>query len=169
MRFLLIDRILAWSAGTSAVIRKNVSNSEDYFTDHFAGRPVMPGCLIIETCDQAARLLLSASEQFSRLPVLIAVHNAKLQHFVQPGDALDVSVTVSSRGAEMVEVRAVASVGSETVARIALQYGWESIASSPAAARACERMRDFHQVLTSDLATAAKQFAPGQSQEGGRA
>ncbi len=43
MRFLLVDRILRFDDGREAVVRKNVSNSEDYFADHFDGRPIMPG------------------------------------------------------------------------------------------------------------------------------
>jgi 3-hydroxyacyl-[acyl-carrier-protein] dehydratase len=55
MRFLLMDRILRLEEEREAVGRKNVSNSEDDFADHFEGRPIMPACLILEACDQAAR------------------------------------------------------------------------------------------------------------------
>ena len=73
MRFLLVDRILRLEEGREAVVRKNVSSSEDYFTDHFEGRPIMPGCLILEACDQAARLLLARSAGFRCLPGLVQV------------------------------------------------------------------------------------------------
>jgi len=169
MRFLLIDRVLRFAAGSEAVIRKNVSNSEDFFTDHFAGRPVMPGCLIIETCDQAARLLLGASDNFSRQPILTTVQNAKLQHFVQPGDCLEVRVNVVSHSADGAEIRALASVGDQHVARVGLHYGWEAADQNPEVARACARMRDFYRVLTTDLASVARTYGLDTPGEGGRA
>jgi 3-hydroxymyristoyl/3-hydroxydecanoyl-(acyl carrier protein) dehydratase len=55
MGFLLVERILRLGEEREAVVRKNVSNSEDDFADHFEGRPIMPACPILETCDQAAR------------------------------------------------------------------------------------------------------------------
>ena len=169
MRFLFIDRILRLEPGSEAVIRKNVSNSEDFFTDHFAGRPVMPGCLVLETCDQAARLLLGATVEFAALPSLTAVQNAKLQHFVQPGDCLDVRATLVSRTAAGAEVRTAASVGDQTIARVGLSYTFEPVDGNPEAARACARMRDFYRALTTDLASLAKTYGQDGHQEGGRA
>ena len=90
MRFLLVDRILRLEHGKEAVVLKNVSNSEDFFADHFPGRPVMPGCLILESCDQAARLLLASNSDFRRLPRLELVANGKFRYFVQPGDSLHI-------------------------------------------------------------------------------
>jgi 3-hydroxyacyl-[acyl-carrier-protein] dehydratase len=106
MRFLLVDRILRLAEGNEAVVRKNVTNSEDFFADHFAGRPIMPGCLVLETCDQAARLLLGKSGGFAVLPTLEAVANGKFQHFVQPGDSLEIHVVVVEQSREIAEVRA---------------------------------------------------------------
>ena len=150
MRFLLVDRILRLEAGREAVVRKNVSNSEDYFADHFEGRPIMPGCLILETCDQAARLLLAKSEDFARLPSLEQVVNAKMQHFVQPGDLLEVCVAVVRREADASEIRASASVEDRTVARASLQYRLIPASADVSTARACARLRAFYEVLAAD-------------------
>lgn len=160
MRFLLVDRILRLEEGKEVVIRKNVSNSEDFFTDHFANRPIMPGCLILETCDQAARLLLGKSADFRSLPSLEGLANGKLHHFVQPGDALEIRVVIIRQTGEAAEVQAVASVEGRTVARATLTYRLEATAADPEAARACERMREFHRVLTTDLLEAARDSQP---------
>jgi 3-hydroxyacyl-[acyl-carrier-protein] dehydratase len=150
MRFLLVDRILRLAPGTDAVIVKNVSNSEDFFTDHFSGRPIMPGCLILETCDQAARLLLAKSWDFCRLPVLETVENGKFQHFVQPGDSLHVHVVQVSQEDQAVHVRATVSVEERTVARVSLHYRLADAAHDPGTARTCARMREFYEILTTD-------------------
>lgn len=169
MRFLLVDRILRLEQGREAIVRKNVSNSEDFFADHFAGRPIMPGCLILETCDQAARLLLGKSSDFTLLPALEHVVNGKFQHFVQPGDSLQVHVVVISQTAGSAEVRASASVEERTVARASLIYRLVNAAGNPGAARACARMREFYEVLTTDpvsIALENRARAMGQGGEG---
>lgn len=150
MRFLLVDRILRLEQGKEGLILKNASNSEDFFADHFAARPIMPGCLILETCDQAARLLLGSSSGFTVLPVLEHVINAKFHHFVQPGDSLHVHVVVVSQTQESAEVRASASVEERTVARVSLTYRLVKSADDSRARRACVRMREFYEILTTD-------------------
>lgn len=150
MRFLLVDRILRLEEGKEAVIRKNVSSSEDYFADHFVGRPTMPGCLILETCDQAARLLLAKSSGFKILPTLDHVANGKFQHFVKPGDSLEVHVVVVSQTSGSAEVRVSASVEERTVARVSLTYRLADSAEDSAAARACARMQEFYEILSTD-------------------
>ncbi len=169
MRFLLVDRILRLESGREAVVRKNVSNSEDYFADHFEGRPIMPGCLILETCDQAARLLLAKSDDFARLPSLEQVVNAKMQHFVQPGDLLEVRVAVVRREADVSEVRASASVADRTVARASLHYRLIPASADTLTARACDRMRAFYDVLTTDAERLAGEARPPAARPGGGA
>jgi 3-hydroxyacyl-[acyl-carrier-protein] dehydratase len=155
MRFLFVDRIVRLEPGTEIVVRKNVSNSEDFFADHFEGRPIMPGCLVLETCDQAARLLLAASAEFAWLPSLMEIANAKMQHFVQPGDLLEVHVVLTRQAAGEAQLRASASVGERTVARVSLGYRLRPAAADTQTARACARLREFYEVLTTDLATLA--------------
>ncbi len=169
MRFLLVDRIVRLEAGREAIVRKNVSNSEDYFADHFEGRPIMPGCLILETCDQAARLLLAKSEDFARLPTLEQVVNAKLQHFVRPGDLLEVRVAVVRREADLSEVRASAAVADRTVARASLHYRLVPASTDTLTGRACARMRAFYGVLTADMERLAGDAWTPAAQPGGEA
>jgi len=169
MRFILVDRILRMEPGKEAIIRKNVSNSEDFFADHFAGRPIMPGCLILETCDQAARLLLGRSSDFTLLPALEHVVNGKFQHFVQPGDSLEVHVAVASQTAASAEVRASASVEERTVARASLIYRLVDSARDPGAARACARMREFYEILTTNPVSIALENRAQAVRQGGEA
>lgn len=156
MRFLLVDRLVRLDPGREVVVRKNVSNSEDFFSDHFAGRPVMPGCLLLESCDQAARLLLAAACDFTRLPALAGVTSAKFQHFVLPGDVLEIQAAVLAETADGAEVRASATVEGRRVAQAALAYRYHAAATEPAAARACARMREFYTLLCSDPLAAAR-------------
>ena len=55
--FLLIDRVISCTPGETITAIKNVSINEPFFQGHFAGRPVMPGVLIIEAMAQAGGIL----------------------------------------------------------------------------------------------------------------
>jgi 3-hydroxyacyl-[acyl-carrier-protein] dehydratase len=152
MRFLLVDRILRLEEGKDAVVRKNVANSEDFFADHFEGRPIMPGCLILETCDQAARLLLAKTVSFEFLPSLEQVANAKLERVVRPGDSVEVHVVLIRLTAEGADVRASAAEAGRPVAKASLRYRMIPATADAMAARACARLRGFYETLATDTA-----------------
>ena len=161
-----MDRILRLEEGREAVIRTNVSNSEDDVADHFEVRPIMPGCLIPEARDQAARLLLAKSAGFACLPSLEGVVTAKMQHFVRPGNLLDVQVTVLRHAADASEVRASASVGERTVARASLHYQLIPAFTDTLTARACVRMREFSEVLAADMERVATEWRSPVAESG---
>ena len=67
---------------------KNVSQSEDYFTDHFPDSPIMPGVLILEALAQAGGILVHLRGQKDKIAVLLSVNQAKFRQPVKPGDVL---------------------------------------------------------------------------------
>ena len=77
MRYLFIDKIKSIECNKSITAIKNVSLSEDVFTDHFMGYPVMPGALQIETVAQVATALLEVSSDFSFKAILSIVEKIK--------------------------------------------------------------------------------------------
>lgn len=46
--FLLVDRVIEYNPGVSAVAIKNVTINDNFFPGHFPERPIMPGVLMIE-------------------------------------------------------------------------------------------------------------------------
>ncbi|KAL9259159.1 3-hydroxyacyl-[acyl-carrier-protein] dehydratase FabZ-like protein [Drosera capensis] len=46
--FLLVDRVVEYNPGKSAVGIKNVTINDNFFPGHFPERPIMPGVLMIE-------------------------------------------------------------------------------------------------------------------------
>ena len=96
MRYLLIDKIKKIECNKHITAIKNVALSEDVFTDHFIGYPVMPGAMLIEAVAQASTALLEVSADFKVKALLTIVDKAKFRKLVRPGDRLLINVNIIS-------------------------------------------------------------------------
>lgn len=98
MRFVMIDKIIEWEVGKGAKGVKNISLSEDFFTDHFPKYPVMPGVLIIESLAQLSGLLLqeTCKEKFGKDidAIMSMVENMKFKTMARPGDTMNLEARV---------------------------------------------------------------------------
>lgn len=96
MRFLLIDRILEYEKGRSAVGIKDVTMSEDFLADHFPRFPVMPGVLQLEAVLQLASWLIFVTKDFSVKTKATEISGVKFSGFVRPGDKMIVRVDLTN-------------------------------------------------------------------------
>jgi len=88
--FLLIDKIIDFEPGKSAVGIKNVSANEIHFMGHFPQKHVMPGVLIIEALAQTGAVALLAKEQNKgKIALFAGIKNARFKRQVVPGDTLE--------------------------------------------------------------------------------
>ncbi|HEX4377932.1 MAG TPA: 3-hydroxyacyl-ACP dehydratase FabZ, partial [Steroidobacteraceae bacterium] len=90
--FLLVDRVLEYTAGKNIRALKNVTFNEPFFMGHFPGRPLMPGVIIIEALAQVAGLLafLTANaypDENTRF-YFVGIDKARFRKPVIPGDQL---------------------------------------------------------------------------------
>jgi 3-hydroxyacyl-[acyl-carrier-protein] dehydratase len=106
MRFLLVDRILEYHKGKSAVGSKDVTMSEDFLADHFPRFPVMPGVLQLEAISQLASWLTFVSTDFKMKGTLAEVGTIKYKDFVKPGDQMIIEVSFASMDSEGVTFKA---------------------------------------------------------------
>ena len=94
---LMIDRVKELEPGKRIVALKNVSANEPHFQGHFPVIPVMPGVMIIEAMAQTSAVLvvetLGVIDQ-ELLVYFMSIDSAKFRHVVQPGDQLELHVTV---------------------------------------------------------------------------
>src|SRR5213076_640698 len=94
MRWIWIDRFLAFESGKTARALKNLSLAEDYFADHFPGYPVMPAPLILEGLAQTGGILVGEANDFREKVVLAKVPYARFHRDALAGEQLVYDVTV---------------------------------------------------------------------------
>ncbi len=95
--FLLVDRVVAWTAGEKIKAIKNVSMNEPHFQGHFPEFPIMPGVLILEAMAQVGGVLAFLSEPDTtddKLVFFMGIDGAKFRRPVTPGDQLVIHMTV---------------------------------------------------------------------------
>lgn len=117
--FLLIDRVLDFTANERIRALKNVTVNEPFFQGHFPGGPVMPGVLIIEAMAQAGGVLAHASQEdqaAKALFYLVGVDEARFRRPVYPGDQLMLELEVDRVRRGMWRFDGTASVDGRAVA-----------------------------------------------------
>lgn len=60
--FLLVDRVIEYNPGVSAVAIKNVTINDNFFPGHFPERPIMPGVLMVEAMAQVGGIVMLTPE-----------------------------------------------------------------------------------------------------------
>jgi 3-hydroxyacyl-[acyl-carrier-protein] dehydratase len=111
MYFSLIDRIESLELSKRIVATKSLSLSEEYLKDHFPNFPVMPGVLMLEALTQASAWLIRVSENFAHsIVVLKEVGNVKYARFVQPGQTLTITASITKEDGALVKLKTEGSV-----------------------------------------------------------
>lgn len=99
MRFELVDRITSVTPGKALRAIKALSLAEEYLQDHFPGRPVMPGVIMVEAMVEACAWMVRIETDFApSVVVLKEVRKVVYGQFVRPGDILVVDVTLDKLG-----------------------------------------------------------------------
>lgn len=122
MRHYWVDRVPEIEVGVRAVGLKAVALSEDSFTDHFPGNPVLPGVHLIEGLAQTAGVLLHRTTNGERLAVMVSVDRARFLSFARPGDLLRLEVEIESLDETAARVKGTARAGERPVAAAHLTF-----------------------------------------------
>jgi len=97
--FQMIDTISALNSEDGKIEAvANVPLESTIFEGHFPEYPLLPGVLLIETMAQASGYLLLARMSFESMPFLVAVSEAKLRTFVEPGTELNIDARIEHDG-----------------------------------------------------------------------
>jgi len=114
-RWTTLDRVLSVEPGESGTAIRNVPNTLAIFDTHFPRFHVLPGVLILGSLGELARLVVEGSSD--RTWRLAGAGQVGFRHFVQPGDQLELSVTVKSTSADLVELSGEVKVDGKVVTR----------------------------------------------------
>lgn len=88
MRWIWIDKFVAFESKTSATAIKNVSLAEEHLHDLYPAYPIMPHSLIVEGMAQTAGILVGEARNFSEKVILAKIGRATFHRLVRPGDTL---------------------------------------------------------------------------------
>ncbi len=115
--FLLVDRLLEFEAGVSAVGSKCVSFGEPWVQGHFPSEPVFPGVLQVEAIAQVACVLvmLSFDDAAGKRPAFAGIDSCRFRRPVRPGDVLRIETTLKSWRRSMGAVSGRILVGDKVV------------------------------------------------------
>ena len=112
----MVDRVLTYQTGKSAVGIKNLSYNEQFFQGHFPQEPVMPGVLQMEALAQlGAWLVLQETEIEDQIGFFASIDEAKFRRPVLPGEQLRLEVEVVRQRRNFVKLAGKTYVG-ESVA-----------------------------------------------------
>ena len=94
--FLLVDKVVEYEQGKSAVGIKCVTLNEPHVTGHFPNRPIMPGVLQVEALAQLAGIVCLQMEGAEPGAVFFfaGVDGVKWKRPVVPGDTLVMEVEI---------------------------------------------------------------------------
>jgi len=116
MRWIWIDRFVAFEPGKRAEAVKNVSLAEEHVHDHWSAYPVHPASLMIEGMAQTAGILVGQARNFQEKVILAKISKAEFSDVVVPGDQITFR-------AEITTISEAAAATSGTVLREGEQIG----------------------------------------------
>ena len=122
--FLLVDRIVEYDAARGYIKgEKAVTATEWFFQGHFPQLPVMPGVLQVEALAQTMAVYVAQQDGFGdRIGLFAAIDECRFKRVVQPGDRLELEVTMAKLGGRFGRGHAVATVDGEVACEADLSF-----------------------------------------------
>ncbi len=152
MRYFLLDRVTDVVPGESARGIKNVTLTDEVLHDHFPDYPILPGALLVEGMAQLAGFLLEVSVNAEGEPVkralLAQIQNAKFSKPAEPGDQIELRVSLGAIMDAAAQVEAEALVAGQRIARAQLTFMLKVVDSD----RVHEQRRYLYKLWTKGLA-----------------
>ena len=120
MRWDLIDRFEVLKKGVYSRALKSFSGQEDFFKEHFPGKPLVPQALLIEMIAQAGGVLYGLGMNFEREVILAKIDKAKMNKDIVPPCAFIVETRLEDEREEGAWISGVVKQENETVAEVKL-------------------------------------------------
>jgi len=142
----MLDEITGIEDGRKLYAARKLLEGESYLADHFPGRPVMPGVLMLEALVQAASWLVRENTGF-RFPVtvLTGVRSMRYGRFVTPGDRMEIEVELLSTRDNSGSFKGRGKVGEKTAVSGRFELEW--IRPSSAGEELARDLREQYRML----------------------
>ncbi len=116
MRWDLIEKYEVLRKGDCSRARKVFSGKEDFFSEHFPGRPLVPETLMIEMIAQAGGVLFGLGVDFKTNVILAKIEKARFLEPVSPPCELVVEAAIEKEREEGAWISGVIKQGNRVVA-----------------------------------------------------
>ena len=108
--FQMIDQVVALDCDEKRLVaHSTIPEESPIFEGHFPGHALMPGVLLIETMAQASGYLVLGLNNFSHMPFLVGVRQAKLRSFVEPQTPITIEAHLEHDGSGFAMTKAAIS------------------------------------------------------------
>ncbi len=157
MRWIWIDKFVAFEPGKRAVAIKNVTRAEEFFRDHFPEHEVMPASLIIEGMAQTAGILVGQARDFKEKVILAKLRRARFERHVVPGDQLRFEATIERIDDAAAQTAGVVYCNDEEIGQVDIVF------SHIDQNRGGRRFPKENFVFTDDFLRLLEGFVPGEA------
>jgi len=122
MRWIWIDRFVAFEPGRRAAAIKNVSLAEEHLHDHWEAFPIMPASLMIEGMAQTAGILVGQARDFKEKVILAKIARAQFDRDVVPGDQITYQADIANISESAAATTGTVLVNGEPIGRVDLMF-----------------------------------------------
>jgi 3-hydroxyacyl-[acyl-carrier-protein] dehydratase len=122
MRWIWIDKFVAFESGKSASTVKCCTLAEDHLHDLCPAFPIVPHSLIIEGMAQTAGILVGEARQFKEKVILAKVGRATFHRLVRPGDTIRLDAVIDTINDTGASITGVVTCDGQPVADIQIMF-----------------------------------------------
>jgi 3-hydroxyacyl-[acyl-carrier-protein] dehydratase len=120
MRWDILEKFDVLKKGSCARARKSFSGNEDFFREHFPGRPLVPEPLYIEMIAQAGGVLYGLGLDFKKEVILAKIDRARFERPVAPPCAFVIDAVIEEEREDGAWIAGTVTRNGETVAEARL-------------------------------------------------